>query len=227
MLKRSSGLCGRNVARSQIHGAVFRVQRPRVLIKIVRTGLPNFLLRKMNHVRQRGTRQRAIHESQERFALFPIRDVFRFGEGFEHRFFGPLFGFHEFIESPPLPGPNVVAFPLSAIDQFMPVQIRQAVRVSGVVPVVVAVLRPIDPQPSKRSIDDSSCQASPMQRRRRRLVSSVGRVLLERGLHFGVRGAQFRIGRPETPVDHAVKRLGIFERSIPRARTRRPEPENA
>jgi hypothetical protein len=80
-------------AGSQIDSAIFRVQRPRVLIKIARTGLPHFLLCKMHHIRERGTRQRAIHEFQERLAFFPIWDVLRVGEGFKHRFFGPFLGF--------------------------------------------------------------------------------------------------------------------------------------
>lgn len=35
-------------------------------------------------------------------------------------------------------------------------------------------------------------------------------MLLERGLHLAVCGAQVRIGQLETPVDHAVKRFCIF-----------------
>ena len=108
----------------------------------------------MHHVRQRGTRERAIQESQERLTFFPIRDVLCFRESFEHRFFSTLFDLHEFIELPSLASPNVVAVPLGAIDQLMAVQVRQSIRVSGVVPVVVALLRTIDSQPFACGIDD-------------------------------------------------------------------------
>ncbi len=73
---------------------------------------------------------------------------------------------------------------------------------------VVAVLRPIDTQPSKRYIDDLLIE-KPDQRRDAGYFAT-SRVLLERGLHLRVRGAKFRIGRPETLLDHAVKRFGIF-----------------
>lgn len=48
------------------------------------------------------------------------------------------------------------------------------------------------------------------QRRHTSCLAASG-VLLERGLYFGVCGAQFRGGRPETLVDRAVKRHRIFE----------------
>jgi hypothetical protein len=119
-----------------------------------------------------------------------------------------FFSFYEFIKPPLLPSPNVVIVSLGAIDQLMPVQIRQAIRVSGVVPVVVAVLCPIDSQPSERSIDDLLIKKS--DERWHAGYLTTGGVSIERGLHFGVCGAQFRIGRPQAPVDRAVKRLGIF-----------------
>jgi hypothetical protein len=49
--------------------------------------------------------------------------------------------------------PDVVVFSHSAIDQLVLVEIRQAIRVSRVVPVVVALWSPIESQPSKCRVD--------------------------------------------------------------------------
>jgi hypothetical protein len=53
---------------------------------------------KMHHVRQRGTGKRVVHEFQERFAFFSIRDVRRFDKGSKHRFFSSFLRFHEPIK---------------------------------------------------------------------------------------------------------------------------------
>src|SRR5262249_1377693 len=148
-------LMGAQLTRSQVDGAVFDVQRPRVPIKIVRTDLPNFLFSKMHHVRQGGTRQGVVHESQKRLALFRVRDVLCFGEGLEDSLLGALLNLYEFIELPLLPRPNVIAFPLSAINQFVSVQVRESIGVSCIVPVIVALLaRALYAQPPESGIDD-------------------------------------------------------------------------
>src|ERR1700745_2022354 len=94
----------------------------------------------------------------------------------------------------------------------MSIRVRQAIRISCVVPVVVTVLRPIDSQPPKRRIDDLLVK-EPKQRRHAGYLST-GRVLLERRLNFRVCGAQFRIGWPKALIDDAVKRLGSFEAPV-------------
>jgi hypothetical protein len=53
-------------------------------------------------------------------------------------FFGPFLGFYERIKPPLLPSPGLVTIPVSAINQFMAVQVRQAIGVSRIVPAIVA-----------------------------------------------------------------------------------------
>src|SRR6516225_7631358 len=110
-------------ASSQVHSAVCDVQKPWVSIKIIRADLPNFLLGEMNHTRQRSPRQGTIDESYEGCTLLRVRDVLRVGERLPHGVFRPLLDLYEFVEPPLLPRPDVIALPLGAIDQFVPMAV--------------------------------------------------------------------------------------------------------
>ena len=98
--------------------------------------------------------------------------------------FSSFLRFHELIEPPLLASPNVIVVALRTIDQLMPVQVRQAIRVSSVVPVVVTALCAIDSQPAKCGIDDLLVEKR--DQRRHTGYLATGRMLLERGLHFEV-----------------------------------------
>jgi hypothetical protein len=71
-----------------------------------------------------------------------------------------------------------------AIDQLVTVQIRQTIGVSGVVPVIVSVLRPINAQPSEGDIYDPLIDKP--DKRRDSSDFATGGVLLERGLDFRI-----------------------------------------
>ena len=113
----------------EVQSSGLSVQRPRVPIKSFALTCRTFFL-------LGGSCSTAKHEIasysriSRRLFFFAIRDVL----GFKCRFFRSLFGLYEFVQLPTLPGPSVVVCSLCAVDQFVPVPIRQAIRVSSIVP---------------------------------------------------------------------------------------------
>ena len=72
-------------------------------------------------------------------AFVGVCDVFCLCEGLEDGLFGAFLNFHEFIELPLPACPDVIALTLRTVDQFMSVQVRQAVGIASIIPVIIAL----------------------------------------------------------------------------------------